>query len=515
MQQRDVIDFLSRPESYGLAAGEKVQRLDTHISIVFLAGDYAYKLKRAIQLPFVDFRTIESRQHFCELELEINRTFSPNLYIETLAVGVEDGFALGGNGEVVDWLVKMHRFDQSNLFDRLCEENKLEEDALLRLVDRVFECYEHAKRDSSFGGLGGMQRAFEGHYLALDACPAHVFEQGQISDLKQRVSETLGMCGELLEGRRYNGFVRHCHGDLHLRNICFFNNAVTLFDAIEFEPDYAVIDILYDLSFLLMDLIHRGRSDFANLVLNRYLALSGDISGLKVLGVFLSSRATIRAHVSAVASKNQKTKRETEFLEKEARCYLQEARQFLKKQSPTLIAIGGLSGCGKSVLAKGLAPHIGHAPGAFVARTDMIRKRVLGVKPWEKLSQDGYSRAATQRTYKQLYQEIEDALQSGNSVIVDGVFAKPGERNKLEKLAAKLGVSFLGFWLSAPLDVLEQRVTHRRNDVSDADVSVVRMQAGYDIGKMDWVKLDASQDIESVLEKSLSILDAGLESCKN
>ncbi|WP_419799899.1 AAA family ATPase [Terasakiella sp.] len=264
-----------------------------------------------------------------------------------------------------------------------------------------------------------------------------------------------------------------------------------------------------------MDLIHRGRTDFANLVLNRYLALSGDISGLKVLGVFLSSRATIRAHVSAVASKNQKTKNETEFLEKEARCYLQEAQHYLKTQSPTLIAIGGLSGCGKSVLAKGLAPHIGHAPGAFVARTDMIRKRVLGVKPWEKLSQDGYSRAATQRTYKQLYQEIEDALTFGYSVIVDGVFAKPGERHKLENLAVKMDVSFLGFWLSAPLDVLEQRVTNRRNDVSDADATVVRMQAVYDIGEVKWAKLDASQGIESILEKSLSILDASLENCTN
>jgi len=512
MQQRDVIDFLSRPTSYGLTADEKVQRLDTHISIVFLAGDYAYKLKRAIQLPFVDFRTLDSRKHFCALELEVNRAFSPNLYIDTVALTGGDGLALGGKGEVVDWLVKMHRFDQSNLFDHLCEENKLEEDALLRLVDRVFECYERAKHDHSFGGLAGMQRAFEGHYLALDACPAHVFEQGEISDLKQHVSEALGMCGDLLEERRKNGLVRHCHGDLHLRNICFFNNEVTLFDAIEFEPDFAVIDILYDLSFLLMDLIHRGRPDFANLVLNRYLALSGDISGLKVLGVFLSSRATIRAHVSAVASKNQKTKSETEFLEKEARCYLQEGHRFLKKQRPVLIAIGGLSGCGKSVLAKGLAPHVGQAPGAFIARTDMIRKRVLGVKPWEKLSQDGYSRAATQRTYRQLYQEIEGALQSGYSVIVDGVFAKPEERHKLERLAEKMHVPFFGFWLSAPLDVLEQRVSNRRNDVSDADVSVVRMQAGYDIGKMDWKKLDASQDIESILEKSLFILDASLES---
>jgi len=510
MHQSDIIDFLSHPESYGLPCDRVVKRLDTHISIVFLAGEYAYKLKRAIALPFVDFSSLKSRAYFCAQELEINRCFSPELYVDIVPVGFTQTFNLDGEGKVVDWLVKMKRFDQDTLFDRLCEENKLDEDTVMQLVDRVVLHYEQAEKNDQYGGLAGMERAFNGHYLALENCPAHVLNKSQIEMLKETVSQILFECASKLEERRKNGMVRHCHGDLHLRNICLFNGKATLFDAIEFEPDYAIIDVLYDLSFLLMDLIHRRRHDLASLVFNRYLGMTGDVAGLAVLGLFLSSRATIRAHVSAVASQNQKTQKATEFWEQEARTYLVEAQHFLVSEIPVLIAVGGLSGCGKSVLAKGLAPRVGRMPGAYIARTDMIRKRLSGLKPWQKLGEDGYSRAVTAKTYEKLYEEIETVLRSGYSVIVDGVFAREGERNKLENLARALKIPFHGIWLSAPLNVLEERVTLRQNDVSDADGAVVRSQSLYDIGRLDWSQVDASQDIETVLKKSLKVLDASL-----
>jgi len=512
MQQSDLIEFLSTPDSYGLGKDVRIQRQDTHISIVFLAGDFAFKLKRAIQLPFVDFRTLSDRQHFCKKEVEVNRRLSPKLYIGLVAVTRdEDGYHLDGPGEVVDWLVKMRRFDQSQLFDRLCEAGMLKTQTLLDLCEEIVAGYKNAAVDYDFGGLGGMRRAFDGHYLALDNCPDHVLPVDQVDNLKQRVESEIAKVGGLLENRRKTGMVRHCHGDLHLRNICFFQDQVTLFDAIEFEPDYAVIDVLYDLSFLLMDLCHRGRQDLANLVFNHYLALSGDVDGLKVLGLFLASRATIRTHVNAVASQNQESAAQRRAVEADARVYLEEALDYLSPQPARLVALGGLSGSGKSVLARGLAPHLGRAPGAYVARTDMIRKRLMGVSPTTRLGEEGYTRSVTQRTYELLYQEVRQALSAGYCVIVDGVFAKESERNKLERLAGELGVSFSGLWLSAPLQVLEQRVEQRRNDVSDAGVDVLHSQAGYDVGRISWHVIKAGQDIETVLAKSRAILDAGLE----
>jgi len=512
MQQSDLITFLSTPTSYGLGKDVRIERQDTHISIVFLAGDFAFKLKRAIQLPFVDFRALSDRHDFCEKEMEVNRRLSPNLYIGLVAVTRDaDGYHLDGPGEIVDWLVKMHRFDQSQLFDRLCEAGSLTTQTLLNLCEEIVTGYKKTTVDYDFGGLGGMRRAFDGHYLALDNCPPDVLPSDQVETLKEKVENEMVEVGDVLEHRRANGMVRHCHGDLHLRNICFFQDQVTLFDAIEFEPDYAVIDVLYDLSFLLMDLCHRGREDLASLVFNHYLALSGDMDGLKVLGLFLASRATIRTHVNAVASQNQENAEKRQTVEADARVYLGEALDYLSTSPARLVAIGGLSGSGKSVLARGLAPHLGHAPGAYVARTDMIRKRLLGVSPTTRLGEEAYTRALTQRTYEQLYHEVRQALGAGYCVIVDGVFARESERNKLERLAGELNVSFTGLWLSAPLPVLEQRVAQRRNDVSDAGVDVLRSQAGYDVGRIDWHTVEAGQDIETVLEKSRAILDASLE----
>ncbi|NVK18921.1 MAG: AAA family ATPase [Methylocystaceae bacterium] len=505
MHQSDIINFLNQPQSYGLDRGQVVKRFDTHISVIFLAGPFAYKLKRAIKLPFVDFRKLEDRAYFCQQELKANQAASAHLYLDVIPVFQNDQgtLSLDGPGTIVEWLVKMHRFDQSQLYDALCSKGELSTHMIVRLVDQIVDCYQEAKTDTDYGGFDGINRAFDGHYKAIDNCPPDVLNNDKVTNLKQRVTSALCQHKGLLQTRQRDGFVRHCHGDLHLRNICQFQDKVTLFDAIEFEPDYALIDIFYDFSFLLMDLCHRGETVLANAALNRYLGRTGDIEALALSGLFLSSRATIRTHVNAVASQNQPDQATRTIWEEESRTYLDEALGYLTHHPVMLIAIAGLSGSGKSTLAQNLAPNLGRLPGAYIARTDMIRKRLMGVAPEERLPQKAYDPEITQKTYSQLYSEMEIALKAGQSVIVDGVFSRSGERRHIENLARKHGVPFKGFWLNAPLELLKDRVRQRENDISDATEEIVEMQSQYDPGQIDWMQIDASQTIEIIYETAL------------
>lgn len=506
--QNAIIEFLNKPISYGFSGDESVERFDTHISIVFLVGGFAYKLKRAIQLPFVDFRKLDDRKKYCQLELDINQRTSPNLYeaVVPITKNAKGQLSLDGDGEIVDWLVKMKRFEQENLFESLAENGKLSVEDMEKLTGHIAECYKQADIDTTLGGVNGIKRAFKGHYKAFENCPKNVLSKGHIQKLKEVVQHQIETYEALLQDRQETGFVRQCHGDLHLRNICLFQGDVTLFDAIEFEPDYAIIDVFYDLSFLLMDLCHRGLNDLANAAMNRYLGLTGDVLALNLLPLFMASRSAIRTHVNGVASKNQLNEAVQRDFEMDARAYLSEALSYFEPAKPQLVSIGGLSGTGKSVLAKKIAPHLGRKPGAFIARTDLIRKRLMGVKPDEELSEYGYRPNVTQHTYNTLFVEIRMALHAGQSVIVDGVFAKPEEREMLETIAQALEVPFVGIWLEADPKTLENRVESRINDLSDADAEIVKLQSSFDLGDVTWTKLDTDQVFETVYDKALNII---------
>lgn len=514
MQQSDIISFLNQPQAYGLPENETVERFDTHISIVFLAGPYAYKLKRAIALPFVDFTQLEDRRHFCHKELEANRIASAALYIDVVPVYVKDDqLTLNSpDGKVVEWLVKMHRFDQNDLYDHLCNQGQLGTDEINQLCDQVCTFYQNTPvQTTGYGGSAGMVRAFEGHYKALANCPDHLFDNDKIDQLKQRVAGEITTYTNLMDERAAAGYVRQCHGDLHLRNICRFQGQSLLFDAIEFEPDFAVIDIFYDFAFLLMDLCHRQEFALANSALNRYLARTGDVAALHLLGLYTASRSLIRTHVNGVASQNQKNEQDRIAWEKDAQDYLAETLDILTPRPLVLVAIGGLSGSGKSSLAQQLAPQLGRKPGAFIARTDMIRKRLMGVAPTDRLPQSAYTPETSRLTYATLFDELTTALQSGQCAIADGVFATADERERLRKIAAAQNVPFVGIWLDAPADTLKTRVTARKNDASDATAEVVDLQQGFEIGKLDWHRIDATQDFDFIVKKVKSFLQDAVD----
>jgi predicted kinase len=295
------------------------------------------------------------------------------------------------------------------------------------------------------------------------------------------------------------GKVRRCHGDLHLRNICLLDGKPVLFDCIEFSDEIASIDVLYDLAFLLMDLEYRNLQDLANQGYNRYLDLTNEDAGLATLPLFISLRAAVRAHVTATAANCVGAGGELERKRDEARRYLDFARRVLKPQSPRLIAIGGLSGSGKSTIARALAPTFGTRPGARVLRSDVIRKRLWGVMPESRLPSAAYAPDVSRRVYDAILERAAAALRAGYCAIIDAVSLGKEERRSFAFLAEQARVPFSGIWLGAAPEIMVARLGARHDDASDASAEVLGQQLQRDPGPIDWPQVDVGGGREASL----------------
>lgn len=508
--QSEAIAFLADPASHGTAG--PVTRIDTHGAVVFLAGGDAYKLKRAVLFPFMDYSTVEKRRAACRAEIAINRPNAPSIYLGAVPITrTEHGLRLGGEGEAVDWVVHMRRFDVALTLDHVAAQGGLTPEIAAKLASAVLASHERAPVREGATAVAGLARYVAQNEEALGEAPS-LFPEAEVAELTSLSRAALAACRDLLLKRGEAGFVRRCHGDLHLRNLVLLDGAPVLFDAIEFDEAIATCDLLYDLAFLLMDLWERGLKREASIVFNRYLWGSDErhLSGLAALPLFLSIRAALRAKlVAAEAAVSEAGERANK--EARAKGYFALALRFLAPAPPLLAAVGGLSGTGKSTLAGALAPDLGRAPGAVHLRSDIERKRMFGVGESERLPPDAYGAAAGARVYATLERKAGLALAAGQAVVVDAVHARPEERAAVAILAARRGVPFRGLWLEAPAGVLEQRVTERRADASDANAAVVRVQLGYELGPIDWVRIDASGPPGEVLERARAGLYGRLE----
>jgi uncharacterized protein len=508
-EQAGVIEFLSKSEAYGDGA-EPVVRIDTLISVVFLAGDRAYKLKRAIRLPYLDFSTIEDRRAACEEEIRVNRRTAPSLYLGVLpVVRMPDGsFSLGGGGEPVDWVVVMRRFDQSALLDKVVASRGLTGELPKKLADAVARFHVLSLPTPDFGGAGAMRALAEGNTRRLEATADGILDMAAIGRLDEATHRRLDAVAQEIEMRRRDGLVRHLHGDLHLRNVVLLDGEPVLFDGIEFSPGIACCDVLYDLAFLLMDLVHRRHDAAANAVTNRYLDVTGD-SGFRLLPLFMSIRAAIRAHVTAgsiaVLRDADRPAAAADAVE-----YLALAARLLHPPEPFVLVIGGVSGTGKSSVAAGLAPLFRPAPGARHLRTDVIRKRMEGVSPEERLPERCYSQDRSARVYAELVGQAAGIAAAGCPVIADGVFGLPEEREAIESAAKAAGAPFLGLWLEGDPLVLKDRVARRSGDASDATPSVVERQLGTVSGPGGWVRIDATPALPEVVNRAAAVLGSVL-----
>jgi uncharacterized protein len=508
-EQEPVAALLSRPASYG-EPGASVDRLETHASLVFLVGARAFKMKRAVAFSYLDYSTLARRKRYCQAELELGRRLAPALYRELHAVTrAPDGrLALDGAGEPVEWLLEMRRFDQAALFDRLAESSHLTPELMRELADAIAEFHGSAQPALDRGAGGAIGALIEdiGTNLGL---AGDVLEAETTRALEDAQVGALQRLAPLLDRRRGAGKVRRCHGDLHLRNICLIDGKPTLFDPIEFSDDLVLIDVLYDLAFLLMDLHHRGHDELGNRVLNRYLDRTGDVVGLAALPLFLSLRAAIRAHVTAATAKRQTEAKDKADLATESRSYLGLALALLSPREPTLVAIGGLSGTGKTSLAHALAPSLGPVPGGRIVRSDVLRKRSFGVSPETRLPASAYERGVTERVYRALCDEAAQALGGGYAVLADAVFLRPEERHAIGEVAHSMGVQFTGLWLEAAPERLAQRIEARTSDASDADVAVMRRQTNLDAGPILWRRIDAGGNTARTAEQARAALIAG------
>jgi uncharacterized protein len=507
--QGEVIRLLSNPATH---AGAAVERIDTHASMVFLAGTRAYKLKRAVKYDYLDFSTVELRRRFCEAELRINRRLAPALYLRVLPVVRTHGgtLALGGEGEPVDWVVEMNRFDQAQLLDRLASAGRLELSLMASLGEEIAAVHDGSGARPAFGGEKGIERVIQGNAEGFHEFGSGIFADSACGALTASARDWLRRVAPLLEWRRRCGFVRECHGDLHLGNIVLLDGQPTLFDAIEFNDDISCIDVMYDVAFLLMDLWYRGLMRQANAVFNAYLGITQDVEALAALPLLLSCRAAIRAKTTATSASLQAQVATQRQLQANARKYLDLAIRLLRTPSPVIVAIGGLSGSGKSTVAAALAPSIGAVPGAVLLRSDEIRKRLCHAAPLTKLGPAGYTPEVSARVYEALTAAAASIAASGHSVIADAVFARAEDRAAIERAARSQQVPFAALWLDAPETVLVERVTSRDADVSDADADVVRMQCAQWAGDAPWTRVDASADEHTVIARAGARLQAQL-----
>ena len=467
--------------------------IETHAAKVFLIGDLAYKIKKPVNLGYLDFSTPEKRHSALEKEFERNRNYAPSLYLGVTGVRRKaDGtLRLGGEGEVVEYALVMRRFPKDALLSGKSTQVQGElAEALGRQIAQIhiaapivpdawpseleYALRTNANRLAEFGSMLG---------------------KGDVNELLARTEQAYAQERDLLVARARNGFVRRCHGDLHPRNIFLEEGRPVPLDCVEFDDQLSDIDVLYDSAFLLMDLLQESQVDGANRLLNAYLdeALRGFaedfLRGLSLMPLFLSMRAAIRAHVTAQMGGFER-----------AQIYLKAAQGHLKSTEAVLLAVGGLSGTGKTHFARSIAPSTGKPPGAVVLRSDEIRKRRWKVRPLDRLPAQAYTPAETKHVYELMHDEARMILRTGHSVILDAAYLSAEERAACRSLAEAEKRRFRGIWLQAPAEILRRRVSERKGDASDAGLEVLERQMVYDTGDIDWERIDTSERKTSAAE---------------
>jgi uncharacterized protein len=500
-----VFRFLADPKTHKLS--EPVERVDTANAVVFLAGADVYKLKRAVKFPFMDLSTLDKRRDACEAEIVVNRPSAPDIYLAALPI-VRRGetFAIGGDGEIVEWAVHMRRFDENVTLDRIADRGGVSDAVIDTLALAIRRMHARAPLRDAARAAHALETYIEQNRAAFAGQP-DLFDPPTARKLTDDSRLAFANVRPVLLERGETGFVRRCHGDLHLRNIVLLNGEPTLFDAIEFSDEIASGDVLYDLAFLLMDLEERGLRAAANRLFNRYLASEPPeaLIGLAALPLFLSLRAGIRAKVEAANAERLEGEKRGEALAL-ARRYFDHAVRFLACVPRRLVAVGGLSGVGKSALARALAPEIGRAPGALWLRSDVERKAMFGIEETVPLPASAYASDVTRDVYERLVVKAGTALRAGQSVLMDATFSAAAERSTAAAVAAEVGVAFAGLFLDAPLATRLERIGSRRADASDADADVARRQTAEPLAEQGWAAVAASGSLSDTKALARSCL---------
>ena len=480
---RRLIQSLADPAVLGEGA-EEVQTLQTHMSWILLAGPHAYKIKKPLDLGFADFSTLGKRRHFCEEELRINRRLAPELYLEVVPVcGTPEAPTLGDLGEPIEYAVKMRRFPQDSLLDRVLRRGELRNEHIDELVRQVADFHRRIEVDANGRGFGtpeAVRKPVDENFEPLETDAPDAQITALLERLRDWSNEQFQARQQDFAARKRDGFIRECHGDLHLGNIVLWDDSVVIFDAIEFNENLRWIDVLSELAFLVMDLEDRGRPDFARRALNRYLEITGDYRGLGVLPYYLTYRALVRAKVCDIRRRQKGVNsQEQRRLMEELQRYVRLADHYASASTPKLIITHGVSGSGKTTATGQLAEML----GAVRIRSDLERKRLFGLDPLARTESDVnhriYAPEATSRVYTQLAELAEAVVRGGFTVIVDATFLDHSHREMLARAAVRTNVPFLILHFHADEQTLRERVCSRQRsqeDASEADLAVLDQQ---------------------------------------
>ena len=472
-----LIEQMQQSEFYPHSTVESIELVQTHISYVFLTGDYAYKLKKAINFGFLDFSTLDKRQHFLAEEIRLNESIAPELYLEVLPITqTGDRYSLGGEGEVVEYVLKMRQFPQENLFVNLFAAGKLDIKQMEELGKIVAQFHSQAETNDyirSFGTVAKISESFDENYQQTEKYIGIVQTQTQFDETKAYTDRFFAEKDALFESRRENNQIKECHGDLHLKNICLWQDQIQLFDRIEFNEPFRFVDIMYDVAFAVMDLEARDRKDLANAFLNTYLEQTGDWFGLQLLPLYLSRQAYVRAKVTSFLLDDpgipQKVKEEAA---KTAADYYQQAWAYTQNRSGKIILMSGLSGAGKTTVAKEIARNI----NAIHIRSDAIRKHLAGIPLNEKGGEEIYSAEMSQQTYSKMLELGILLANIGFSVILDGKYDRVALRQKAIATAKDNNLPLKIINCTAPTEVLRDRLDQRSGDISDATTELLSSQ---------------------------------------
>ncbi len=461
------------------------QVIETHISCLLLTGPYVYKFKKPVDLGFLDFSSPEARHFYCEEELRLNGQLSPELYQGLVRVtGDIEHPELDGGGPLLEYAVKMRQFPEAQRLDHVAERGELKPEHIDALADLLADFHLHspsAPQDSRFGEPAEVRRPVLENFSQISPLLNHAEQRAMLDEVRQWTEQTLLMLQEDFQQRRHDGWVRECHGDLHLGNIALFEGRVTLFDRLEFSPALRWIDVMSDLAFLIMDLRQRGQHQLAMRLLNRYLEQSGDYLGLGVLRFYVIYRAMVRAKVAILQARQRveqgldATGQTEEFIH-----YLRTARDYTRPAATApLIITHGLSGSGKSWLGAQLAESL----GALRLRSDVERKRLFALQPTDRVpsavGQGLYQPDVSRETYRRLHAAAYMVLDAGCPVILDATFLDREQRDLMRRLAQTSGAPFIILDVRAPEAILRARILARhqeQRDASDADLKVLEHQ---------------------------------------
>ena len=454
--------------------------IETHISWVFLTGDYAYKIKKPIKLEFLDFSTLELRHHWCTEELRLNRRWAPQLYVDVISIaGTAKSPEVSGRGTPIEYAVRMRQFPQSALLNERLAEDQVDAGDMLELADMIADRHAAAPvhREERFGSPAAITKPMRENFPYI----RQWLNPDTLALLEQWTETELELCAEGIDARRRAGFVRECHGDLHLRNLVQLDDGIVAFDCVEFSDELRFLDVISDLTFLTMDLVANERADLARTVLNRYLEVSGDYDGMLLYGLYFVYHCMIRAKVDAIRATErgdddaQGRRSDLESMHH----YCNVARRWIDRPAPALFVMHGLSGSGKTWVSSQLL----QALFAVRIRSDIERKRLYG---YEERASSGsapgeglYARERSATTHDRMLALAEKLLRSGQRVILDATFLSKEQRDRARSLAADCHVPCVFIDVTAPAAVLESRIEARQaqsKDASEANLAVLEHQ---------------------------------------